>query len=216
MARLTAPLLSLTASGTIANSLTYATWKGIPYVRTRVIPANPKSAAQQEVRGIFSTLNEMWKRMPLIARQPFIDAANGQPMTSRNKHIQANVKILIDETTLDKLVMSIAGGSAVIPDSVTPDVATPLHLKVTAAEPTAPAGYTWKSLEVAAIADGDPSPVITLTTYADTIVDPITGVDLTVPADDYQYAAWAIWTRDSDSKEFASAAVRGQATVTAA
>lgn len=77
MARLTAPLLSLGASGSIAKSLVYSTWKGIPYARVHVIPANPKSVGQQEVRGVFATLTEMWKRMPQLARDPFVYAVRG-------------------------------------------------------------------------------------------------------------------------------------------
>ncbi|GAJ22097.1 unnamed protein product, partial [marine sediment metagenome] len=84
MARLTAPLLSLGASGTIAKSLVYSVWKGIPYVRVHVIPANPNSVAQQEVRGIFSTLAEMWKRMPQLARDPWQADVLGLPLTARN------------------------------------------------------------------------------------------------------------------------------------
>ncbi len=51
MARVQAPLLSLSASGTIGNAITYSTWKGRPYVRTRVIPANPRSGLQVGMRA---------------------------------------------------------------------------------------------------------------------------------------------------------------------
>jgi len=216
MARLTAPLLSLSASGTIAKTLTFANWKGIPYVRTRVIPANPKSDAQKEVRGIFSTLNLMWKRMPSIAREPFIAAVRGLPLTPRNKHIQANVATLIDETTLDNLVMSIAGGSAVIPDTVDESVATPLHIIVTAVAPTTPSGYTLTAIQVAAVLTGDPSPALDTITYADEDLETPYSIDLTVPAaGTYQVGTWTKWERTADEKVFYSAAVRDQAIVAA-
>lgn len=50
MAKLSAPLLSLSASGTIGDLITYGKWKGINYARQRVIPANPNSAGQQSQR----------------------------------------------------------------------------------------------------------------------------------------------------------------------
>jgi hypothetical protein len=42
MAKTTGPLFSLTASGTVGNTITYSNWKGRPYVRRRVIPMNPQ------------------------------------------------------------------------------------------------------------------------------------------------------------------------------
>lgn len=43
--------MSLDASGTIAKTLTASKWKGRNYIRQRVIPLNPQSPAQQEVRA---------------------------------------------------------------------------------------------------------------------------------------------------------------------
>ena len=55
MAKLTGPLLSLSASGQFAKTMVYATWKGIKYARQYVIPQNPNTSAQQVARGYFST-----------------------------------------------------------------------------------------------------------------------------------------------------------------
>ena len=46
----TAPLMSLTASQTLGNTLVYSKWKSRAYVRLRVTPYNPKSAYQTGVR----------------------------------------------------------------------------------------------------------------------------------------------------------------------
>lgn len=215
MARLTAPLLSLAASGTIADSITFSSWKGIAYARTRVIPANPKSDAQKEVRGIFATLNEMWKRMPQLARDPWQNDVIGLPLTARNRHIQANVKNLMEETTLDKLVMSVAQGQAVPPEEAT-FTAGSASITVAATAPTAPVGYTLTSMIAAICKDGDPSPVLTVATQAEEVTETPYSVEFTtldeVP---YQCAIWCKWTRTKDSKVFYSAAQRGQATPTA-
>ncbi|MBA7524656.1 hypothetical protein ES705_16797 [subsurface metagenome] len=60
MAKVKAPLFSLSASGALAKTLVYADWKGIDYVRQYVIPANPKTADQQEQRGFFSAAIDAW------------------------------------------------------------------------------------------------------------------------------------------------------------
>ncbi len=51
MAKLKAPLLSLGASGAIGKTLVFFPWKGIDCVREYVVPANPKSTAQNTQRG---------------------------------------------------------------------------------------------------------------------------------------------------------------------
>lgn len=56
MAKVTGPLMSLDASGTVAETITFSKWKGRNYVRQRVIPSNPQTADQLEGRSILGTL----------------------------------------------------------------------------------------------------------------------------------------------------------------
>jgi len=60
MAKVKGPLFSLGASGQIAKTLVYMTWKGIDDVRTYVVPANPKTADQQQQRGYFTNAIDAW------------------------------------------------------------------------------------------------------------------------------------------------------------
>lgn len=60
MARVQAPLMSLSASGTLASAITYSTWKGRPYVRTRVVPANPRSGLQVGMRAGIAAMPGLW------------------------------------------------------------------------------------------------------------------------------------------------------------
>jgi len=213
MARLTAPLLSLGAAGQLGKALVFASWKGIPYARQYVIPENPKSTAQQEIRGIFYTLSEMWKRLPQLARDPWQAAVRGLALTDRNRHIQANVAILEDEVDMNELVMSVSSGQAIPPDSAT-FVPTAGTITVTPVAPTPPVGYTLTSMTAAYVPDGDASAKLTPTTVAAEETEaPYEIVFTTVPVDLYQCAIWIKWTRDSDSKIFYSAAVRGTADV---
>ncbi|MBA7545531.1 hypothetical protein ES705_37900 [subsurface metagenome] len=55
VAKLKGPLMSLGASGSIAKTLVYFPWKGIPVVREYVVPSNPKTALQTAQRGHFTS-----------------------------------------------------------------------------------------------------------------------------------------------------------------
>ena len=60
MARVAAPLLSLDASGTLAKAITFSKWKGRNYVRTRVVPANPRSGLQVGMRSGITAYPNIW------------------------------------------------------------------------------------------------------------------------------------------------------------
>lgn len=61
MAKLNAPLMSFAASGKIAKSLVFATWKGIDTVRQYVVPSNPKTPAQQAQRSLLTMAVNLWR-----------------------------------------------------------------------------------------------------------------------------------------------------------
>ncbi len=60
MAVVTGPLFSLSASGSVGDSIVYSTWKGIQYVRRHAVPANPKSVGQVSVRVMLKFLTQYW------------------------------------------------------------------------------------------------------------------------------------------------------------
>lgn len=60
MARTTGPLMSLGASGSVAKTITFASWKGRSYVRHLVIPANPKTPLQVSTRAMMRFLAQQW------------------------------------------------------------------------------------------------------------------------------------------------------------
>lgn len=67
MVRVTGPFLSLDARGTLANTMTGSFWRGINYIRERIVPHNPKSTAQTAVRGVLTDGVSKW-RFGLISR----------------------------------------------------------------------------------------------------------------------------------------------------
>lgn len=56
MARVTGPLMSMEASGTIGNTLTFANWVGRQYVRRWTRPSNPQTLNQMAQRNAFSVI----------------------------------------------------------------------------------------------------------------------------------------------------------------
>ena len=56
MAKLKAPLLSLGASGKLADALVFFPWKGLNVVREFVVPSNPKTSGQTTQRGYMTEM----------------------------------------------------------------------------------------------------------------------------------------------------------------
>ena len=67
MAKVAGPLLSLSASGKFANTLVASVWKGIPYMRQYVVPANPQTAAQVAHRALFTAGVSFWQTLKAVA-----------------------------------------------------------------------------------------------------------------------------------------------------
>ena len=61
MVRVTGPFLSLDARGTLADTLTASVWKGVNYLRQRVVPHNPQSVAQTAIRTVMTDGVSKWR-----------------------------------------------------------------------------------------------------------------------------------------------------------
>ncbi len=162
MSKLTAPLFSLRASGTIGDAITFSSWKGIPYARTRVIPANPNTVNQQEVRGVFETLNNIWLNAPATFRATWNAFAVGKPLIGRNRFVGVNVPLLKGDANLNQLEFSEQTGGAPMPTgaAVVNGVG---QVEVTVTPADLPTGWALTEIQGGIILDGDPSPAITRT-----------------------------------------------------
>ena len=74
MAKVTGPLLSLSASGTVADTMTFSRWKGRAYVRQRVIPTYTNTTLQAKVRDLLRDASVAWKTEATVGAVD-IDAA---------------------------------------------------------------------------------------------------------------------------------------------
>lgn len=63
MAKVLGPLLSLAASQTIGDSITYSNWRGISTVRVKSNPSNPQSEGQMAGRSYFAAGGKVTKRV---------------------------------------------------------------------------------------------------------------------------------------------------------
>ena len=115
MAKLTGPLFSLTASGKLAGSLVYGDWKGINYVRQRVIPANPNSAGQQTQRSYFTLAVNQWHSTTEIlnstdiANLNFEASLSASPLSGFNLYVKQYVNTKIAGVTPTQLYGTSVG-----------------------------------------------------------------------------------------------------------
>jgi hypothetical protein len=196
MAKTTGGLLSLGASGTIAKTLTFSKWKGQNYVRQRVIPANPRSTAQTEVRGAFAFASNIWKNMGSLGIAPWNSFALGQVLTGRNAFIGQFTRDNQGQADLSNLVMSPGSKGGIALTSLAL-AAGANQITATCTPPTPPTGWTLTSVTAIAILDQDPSAPTEFTTVADEdLAAPyeivLTGLTTAVL---YQVAAWPVWAK---------------------
>lgn len=119
MAKVTGPLLSLDASGTVAKTMTFSRWKGINYVRQRVIPTYSNSAEQVAVRDIVSDASIAWKTNATVGavtinsayKLAFNNAASGTAMSGFNLFI----KDVMSTNLVDTAGVKSYDGSLAIP-----------------------------------------------------------------------------------------------------
>lgn len=70
MAKVTGPLMSLDASGTVGNTATFSKWKGRNYVRLRVTPQNPQTADQASGRTKLGAVGQALSAILTRAKDP--------------------------------------------------------------------------------------------------------------------------------------------------
>lgn len=92
MARVTGPLMSFDASGTVAGSIVFAKWRGRNYVRRHAVPANPRSQAQLAARAIVAFLAPRWAALTLTNRTTWDAGAEALRISSFNEYVRINAR----------------------------------------------------------------------------------------------------------------------------
>lgn len=98
MAKVVGPLMSISASGTYANTLVYSVWKGIQYCREWVTPMNPDSPAQQVIRGYFVTGVLAWHAETSTVRLSWTNYAKTKALqeSGYNLYVGAYIEFLVN------------------------------------------------------------------------------------------------------------------------
>jgi hypothetical protein len=94
MVRVTGPFLSLDARGTIADTLTGSFWKGINYIRARVVPHNPRTPEQQAIREVLTDGTSRWKfgGISQLHKNLWNTYAKGLAESGFNRYLRAYIK----------------------------------------------------------------------------------------------------------------------------
>lgn len=90
MVKVFAPALSLDASGTIGNAITFSKWKGRHYIRERIIPANPKSGLQVGFRAMFKFLAQNWAALSAPNKATYEELADTLAISPFNAYVRLN------------------------------------------------------------------------------------------------------------------------------
>lgn len=213
MAKITGPLLSFGARGSIGKTIVAAAWKGRSYMRQHVIPANPNTTAQQQQRALFRWLNAVYKTAPALVTAAWDAYASGQVMTGRNGFLKINGPLLFGETDLIKLTFS-GGAKGGLPTGGIAAVGGANQITITVTAPELPPGWTIAQAEAAVIVDQDPytENLYTISAGFDAsaayeIV--ITGLEA---ATTYQVAAWFKYNKPDASIAYGPASLAQEAT----
>lgn len=90
MARVTSPLLSLDASGSVGKAITFAKWRGRNYVRRLVVPANPKTPLQVAMRAGLRFVTQYWQFIDTADQNGWATLAAGDNITLLNASVRYN------------------------------------------------------------------------------------------------------------------------------
>lgn len=193
------------AKGAIGQTMVTSSWRGVPYMRRYVVPANPQTTAQQTTRTTFSMLREMWKIAPSLARVPWDAFATGRPLLGLNAFVGENLRVLRGETDMNNFIGSPGARGGLPAESVTASAGTATgEVDVSFVTPTPPNGWTLDSAIAIAFPDQDPSvgfggPLVAGQDDASQSSVTLSGF---ASGEALQVAGWLEWTKPNGDKAY--------------
>jgi len=210
MAKVTGPLLSMRATGSIGKTNVFASWRGIPYVRSYIVPANPNTAGQQLTRGTFTWLNDLFRRLGVVSLAPWASYSSGRPFTDRNGFIKQNLPNLRGAASCGNYLASPGSlGGPAIASMVTGAGAVAGDVTATITTGALPTGWVLLALAAFAIVDQTPEAPLSPDFEEGTNAGPsgtIITLNMAAAATPYRVCGWATYTRDDGRVAFAPAA----------
>lgn len=213
MAKLTGALLSFSAKGSIAKTMTVSKWRGVQYGKQYTIPSNPKSSEQTLTRNTFQWSNGVWKLAGTLLKAPWTAYAKGQPFTDRNGFVGKNVNILREETDVQSMIFS-PGAKGGLPPSSFSAAGGSGTITGTVVTPTPPTGWTIAAAVMVAIVDQNPQSEVLYSTFeAEDAVTPFTAPVISgLAAGDYVAGCFLRWNKPDGTLAY-SASLLDTATV---
>lgn len=92
MVKVQGPAFSLAASGKLGGTVVFSKWKGRPYVRELVKPANPKSGGQISVRAMMKFLSQEWSGLSTANKATWATPADAKVVSNFNAYTSENLK----------------------------------------------------------------------------------------------------------------------------
>lgn len=90
MVKTKGPIQSLTASGSLADVLTFAHTNRTPYAKKHAAPTNPRSPTQVSARAMVAFLAENWKRLSSANMATWFDRATQRKIANYHAYVGAN------------------------------------------------------------------------------------------------------------------------------
>jgi len=106
-AKVTGPLFSMGARGTIGDAVTYSIWKGIEYARQWFIPSNPQSVTQVNVRTALTLLVALWQALPQEAKDVWDVFAQGTRKSGFNQFVGRGMNEYVVQLTTAVTPLSV-------------------------------------------------------------------------------------------------------------
>lgn len=200
MSRVTAPLLSFDARGKIADTMVFSNWRGVPYTRRYVIPANPRSTAQVLTRDIFTALELRWKQAGPLMRAVWDRFAVGQKFVGRNAYLGKNIAVIRGDADMADYIGSPGAKGGLPATSLTLTTVASGGIEAVVVAPAAPTGWTLTSAICTFLKDQAPEATVTdIIQEVEDLAAPfscdVTGLD----AVDYYVQAWLKWAKPDAS-----------------
>lgn len=214
MAKVTAPLLSFGAGGAIAKTQVYASWKGIPYVRRYVVPANTPSTEKDKTKNLFRTLTQLYKNMDTDALAPWSAFASGKPLTSRNALLKFNVSksAMWGQTDWDAFIGSPSTKSAPTFTAFALASGSAGVLTSTVSAPPAPTGWTLSSAIYVVRVDDNPQTTTDYSIASHAVNSSPWELALSsLPTATYMVSAWLVWSIGGGLFAYSASKVDSQA-----
>ena len=99
--------MSMTASGTIADALVFASWKGQAYCRGYAKPSNPNTPKQINQRLAFKILIAYWQTQTAPQKAVWDLFASGTGKSGFNQFCERGLKAYRDQFTTDDVMASV-------------------------------------------------------------------------------------------------------------